>query len=141
MTYENYIKGQLVRFCVDEAWHERNPDSVLAIAQTLKNRVDEGWCGGDWLSVIHTAPDFVGTVRENRPSVEPRDLNFRRILQSIDDIYYGLANSPVNDDQGQKALYYAELHNINRDWFTETIARDPENHPMIAKVGQLNFFA
>ena len=140
MTYENYIKAQLVRFCVDEGW-DGSINTPLAIAQVLKNRVEAGWSGGDWMKVIATAPDFVGTLRK-RPEVEPRDLTFRRILQGIDEIYYGTADdSMVNDDQGQASLYYAELHNLNRQWFRDNILSDPESHPMIAKVGQINFFA
>lgn len=142
MTYENYIKAQLVRFSVDEAYHMGGVEPVLAVAQTIKNRVDAGWCGGDWLRVIDAAPEYVGTIYASRPEVEPRDLTFRRILQSIDDIYYGLADdSNVNNDQEQKSLYYAELHNINRQWFKTNILSNRESHPMIAKVGQFNFFA
>lgn len=142
MTYENYIKAQLVRYSVDEAYHMGGIEPVLAVAQTLKNRVDAGWQGGDWLRVIETAPEFVGTVRENLPIVEARSLNFRRILQSIDDVYYGIADdSNVNNDQDQKSLYYAELHNLNRDWFKVNILRDLTSHPRIAKVGQFYFFA
>lgn len=142
MTYENYIKAQLVRFCVDEAYHMGGTEPVLAVAQVIANRVGEGWCGGDWLRVIETAPDFTGTVRENRPVVEPRGVTFRRILQSIDDVYYGIADDTnVNNDQAQKSLYYAELNNLNRDWFKTNILNDLANHPMIAKVGQFNFFA
>lgn len=141
MTYENYIKAQLVRFCISEGW-DGSVNTPLAIAQTLKNRVDEGWGGGDWLKVLEAAPDFVGTVRENRPQIEPKDLTFRHVLQDIDDVYYGISfENFVNDDQGQKALYYAELHTLNRQWFKDNILSDPENHPMIAKVGQINFFA
>jgi hypothetical protein len=142
MTYENYIKAQLVRYSVDEAYHMGGIEPVLAVAQTLKNRVDAGWQGGDWLRVIETAPDFVGTVRENPPVVEARSLNFRRILQSIDDVYYGIADtSNVNNDQDQKSLYYAELHNLNRSWFKDNILSDHTSHPRIAKVGQFDFFA
>jgi hypothetical protein len=141
MTYENYIKAQLVRFAVDEAYHMGGVEPVLAVAQTIKNRVDAGWCGGDWLKVLETAYDYVGTLH-NSPRVDTRDLTFRRILQSIDDLYHGIADdSNVNNDQDQKALYYAELHNINRPWFQKNILNDRDNHPMIAKVGQFNFFA
>jgi len=141
MTYENYIKAQLVRFSVDEAYHEGSVEPVLAVAQVIKNRVDAGWWGGDWLKVIETAYEYVGTLRSS-PSFHPRDPTFRRVLQSIDDIYYGIADdSNVNNDQQQKSLYYAELHNINRPWFQKNILGDLDNHPMIAKVGQLNFFA
>jgi hypothetical protein len=145
MTYENYIKGKLVSFCVDEAYHTGSPDVVLGIAQTLKNRVDAGWCGGDWKQVIETAPDYVGTLQENRPEIDPRDVLFRRILGAIDDVYYGIADAgDVNvegPDETKVSLYYAELHNLNRQWFKDSITNDLESHPRIAKVGSFDFFA
>lgn len=141
MTYENYIKAQLVRFCVDEAYHEGSSSAILAIAHVLKNRVDAGWHGGDWKKVIETAPDYVGTVQQNPPEVDPRDVLFRKILLGIDDVYYGIADDGDVNHDDYKALYYAELHNVNREWFKETILSDLENHPRIAKVGQFDFFA
>jgi hypothetical protein len=139
VTYENYIKGQLVRFCVNEAYHEGSSILVLAIAQVLKNRVDAGW--GEWIHVIEGAPNYVGTVRQNRLALDPRDVLFRKILLGIDDIYYGTADDgDVNNDE-YKSLYYAELHNINRQWFIDNIATNSGDHPRIAKVGQFDFFA
>ena len=141
MTYENYIKAQLVRFCVNEAYHEGSSILVLAIAQVIKNRVDAGWHGGDWMKVIDTAPEYVGTIRENRPQIEPRDVLFRKILLGIDDVYYGTADDgDVNNDE-YKSLYYAELHKVNRQWFLDNVVNDLESHPRIAKVGQFDFFA
>lgn len=141
MTYENYIKAQLVRFAVDEAYHMGGVEPTLAVAQVIANRVAAGWCGGDWLKVLESAYEYVGTLHPS-PKVEPRDLTFRRILQSIDDVYYGIADdSNVNNDQEQKSLYYAQLNKINREWFKTNILEDLTNHPMIAKVGQFNFFA
>lgn len=139
MTYENYIKAQLVRFCVEEAYHEGSSILVLAIAQVLKNRVDAGW--GEWMQVIETAPNYVGTVRKHKPQVEPREVLFRKILLGIDDIYFGIADDgDVNNDE-YKSLYYAELHNINRQWFRDNITDDLDSHPRVAKVGQFDFFA
>ena len=37
MTYENYIKAQLVRFCVDEGW-DGSINTPLAIAQVLDRK-------------------------------------------------------------------------------------------------------
>lgn len=145
MTYENYIKGNLVRFCVDEAYHTGSSDAVLAIAQVLKNRVDAGWCGGDWNKVIEAAPNYVGTVQENPPEIDPRDALFRKILLCIDDVYYGIADAGnVNvegPDETKVALYYAQLNHVNRQWFKDSITSDLESHPRIAKVDQFDFFA
>ncbi len=141
MTYENYIKGQLVRFCVNEAYHEGSASTVLAIAQVLKNRVDAGWHGGEWLKVIESAPEYVGTVQKCNPTIDPRDVLFRKILLGIDDIYYGIADDGDVNNDDYKSLYYAELHNVTRAWFKENVLNDLESHPRIARVGQFDFFA
>jgi hypothetical protein len=143
MTYENYIKGKLVDFVVAEAYSCGGVEPMLAVAQVLANRVTAGWQGGDWLRVIHTAADYRGTI-QLESAVDPRDGNFRELLRRIDEVYHGIADdSAVNHETQngkQKSLYYAELHNINREWFTEHITDDHSNHPRLATVGQLTFF-
>jgi hypothetical protein len=145
MTYENYIKGKLVDVIVTEAYHHGGSDAMLAVAQVLANRVAAGWNGGDWLRVIDSAPFYRGTVWEPeaaKPVPNVRDGGFRELLRRVDDVYHGTADdSAVNNEQGQKALYYAELHNLNRVWFKENILNDLEAHPRIAVVGQMTFFA
>ena len=142
MTYENYIKARLVDFACDEAYHYGDIESVLAVAQVIANRVNAGWQGGDWKSVIDHAQKSAGTNPE-RKLINPRDLNFRRILVQIDEIYHGTADdSSINQDGDEgvtPALYYGELHEP-RDWFRDNILRDLANHPRLATVGQLTFF-
>lgn len=139
MTYESYIKSRLVDFIVEEAYSSGGVEVMLAVAQVLSNRVIAGWQGGDWLRVIKTAPDYRGTI-QIYGSIDPKDANFRELLRRVDDVYHGISDDEsVNNDSG-KSLYYAELHNINREWFTEHILSDPESHPRLASVGQLTFF-
>lgn len=139
MTYESYIKARLADFVVSEAFNSGGVEAMLAVAQVLANRVSAGWQGGDWLRVILTAPDYRGTVQPDSPA-DPKDGNFRELIRRIDDVYHGTADDAnVNNDSG-KSLYYAELHNINRDWFTDHITSDLESHPRLASVGQLTFF-
>jgi hypothetical protein len=145
MTFENYIKGKLVAFAVESGYHYGDSESMFAVAQVLKNRVDAGWCGGDWLAVINSAPDFIGTEVCQNKLFDHRDLTFRKVLSQIDDIYHGSAddsNVNITDDTGtHRALYYAELHNINRRWFTDNILNDLKSHRRLTQVGQLTFFA
>lgn len=139
MTYESYIKARLVDFVVIEAFNSGGVEAMLAVAQVLANRVNAGWQGSDWLRVIKTAPDHRGTVQPET-EIDPKDGNFRELMRRVDDVYYGTADDAnVNNDSG-KSLYYAELHNINREWFAEHITSDLESHPRLASVGQLTFF-
>ena len=143
MTYENYIKAKLVDLVIEEAYASGGVEPMLAVAQVLANRVAQGWQGGDWLRVIRSAGDYRGTMQPEFQA-DPRDSNFRELMRRIDEVYHGTADeSAVNVDtqEGkQRSLYYAELHNVNRDWFLEHITDQPANHPRLATVGQLTFF-
>jgi hypothetical protein len=143
VTYENYIKARLVDFVAAEAYTSGGIETMLAVAQVLANRVAEGWQGGDWLKVISNAGQHRGTIQPEY-QIDPRDGNFRELLRRIDEVYHGIADdSGVNiqtQDGKAVSLYYAELHNINRDWFTEHITDEPASHPRLATVGQLTFF-
>ena len=139
MTYENYVKAKLVDLVIADAFVSGGVEPMLAVAQVLANRVLAGWQGGDWLRVIHTAPDYRGTI-QIYSSIDPKDGTFRELIRRVDDVYHGTADDTnVNNDSG-KSLYYAELHNINREWFMEHITSDLESHPRLASVGQLTFF-
>jgi hypothetical protein len=143
MTYENYIKGRLVDYAVREAYHYGGTACMLAVAQVIANRVAAGW--GEWKSVLDTADNYIGTVRENPSPVDPKDLSFRLMLNMIDEIYLGTAddsNVNVTDDRGTlPALYYADISNLSRDWFRANVTDHIDRHPRIATVGPLSFFA
>jgi hypothetical protein len=139
MTYENYIKARLVDFVVIEGFNSGGVESMLAVAQVLANRVTAGWQGGDWLKVINTAPDYCGTIQPHN-TIDPKDGNFRELIRRVDDVYHGIADDTNVNNESGKSLYYAELHNINREWFTQHITEELESHPRIASVGQLTFF-
>jgi len=141
MTYESYVKSKLVDFVVQEAYHHGGYEPMLAVAQVLANRVAAGWHGGDWLAVILAAPNTRGTVREEVATPSSRDTMFRELLRRIDDVYHGTADDSNVNTEDQKALYYAELHNLNREWFMVHVIDDLEDHPRIATVAQMTFFA
>lgn len=141
MTFESYVKARMLDFVVVEAYASGGLEPMLAVAQVLKNRVDAGWQGGDWIRVIESAPEYRGTVQpEMHTHLDPRDGTFRELMRRIDEVYFGTAEDDnVNNGLG-KSLYYAELHNINRDWFQTHILDEIEDHPRLAVVGQLTFF-
>ena len=141
MTFESYVKSRLMDFVIEEAYSSGGVETMLAVAQALANRVKAGWQGGDWLRVIDSAPDYRGTVQpKNYTPLDPRDGNFRELMRRVDDVYHGTADDTNVNNESGKSLYYAELHNINREWFSEHILQDPDSHPRLAVVGQLTFF-
>jgi hypothetical protein len=126
---------------VEDAYASGGVEAMLAVAQVIKNRVDAGWNGGEWLRVIEDAPERRGTEPPHvHTHLDPRDGNFRELLRRIDDVYYGTADDTNVNNESGKSLYYAELHNITSDWFREHILSDLESHPRLASVGQLTFF-
>lgn len=145
MTYENYIKGMLATFAVEEGYRYGGTDCSMAVAQVIANRVAAGWFGGDWRKVILDAPNMRGTTYAQPFQYDTRETAFRQIITLIDDVYHGVADSSsVNlvDENGTiPALYYCVLHNVTSEWFRQRILNDLENHPRIAVVGQLTFFA
>jgi len=141
VTFESYVKSRLMDFVIEEAYSSGGVETMLAVAQALANRVKAGWQGGDWLRVIDSAPDYRGTVQpKNYTPLDPRDGNFRELMRRVDDVYHGTADDTNVNNESGKSLYYAELHNINREWFSEHILQDPDSHPRLAVVGQLTFF-
>jgi hypothetical protein len=73
--------------------------------------------------------------------VDEREGSFRELLRKVDDIYHGIADDTNVNLEEHKSLYYAELNNITNPWFQENILNDLDEHPRIATVGQLTFFA
>lgn len=145
MTFENFVKARLVDFVMNESQGDPSLNCQLAIAQCLSNRVNAGWCGGDWLAVIDGAPDVTGTVYPERAPVNTREPSFRELLRRIDDVYYGAAESlisveSIDGDETIHPLYYCVGNNVNREWFKEHILSEPEAHRMVAQVGSLFFF-
>jgi hypothetical protein len=143
MTYENYIKGRLVEYAVQEAYLYGGTACMCAVAQVIANRVKAGW--GEWKNVLDGTARYSGNVHVLTPSFEARDLTFRHMLSLIDDIYLGTAddsNVNVTDDRGTlNALYYADLTYPLSDWFRVNITDHIDKHPRIATVGPLTFFA
>jgi hypothetical protein len=143
LTYENYIKGRLVDFVVNEAYRYGGTDAMFAVAQVMKNRVDAGWQGGNWKRVIDDAPNFAANEYGRAEPVDPKDMMFRKILAGIDDIYHGTAddtNVNIDGDTKLVSLYYCDPGLPARQWFRDNIFGDYVNHPRIAQVAQLTFF-
>lgn len=144
MTYENYIKGLLATFAVEEAYRYGGSDCPLAVAQVIANRVTAGWYGGDWRKIILDAPNNRGTLYPEPFEYDTRESGFRQILTKIDDVYYGIADSSNVNVEGEEgitpSLYYCVLHKVNNEWFKKSILNDQKSHPRIAVVGQLTFF-
>ena len=136
MTSDNFLKAELALFAWQNAHEYGGIDNMLALACVLRNRVKQGWMGGDWSQVIAEAPGKAGdnTIKGGYPDV--RDVNVRLLLQRID----GIFNDSEPDRYTDGALYYAELDKVTNPWFRENITQKLQNHAIVAKVGPVTFF-
>lgn len=134
MNADSYIKGRLAAFCIEEA--QQSEDNMVAVAHVLRNRVDGGWEGGDWMRMLDGAEKLRGSSRYRATGVDIQAVMIQRFLRQVDDIYDGSST----DELTNGALYYCELHNITNAWFLDSIVRDPESHPRLAQVGLTTFF-
>jgi len=135
LNADTFIKGRLAEFCIREGIDAGGVDKMTAIAHVLRNRVDAGWHGGDWMRVLETAAEARGTEPPPLPYLNLRDSSVKLFMQRIDDIYHGAA-----EDETNGALFYADLHNLTNDWFLENVARDPAHHAHVATIGLTTFF-
>jgi hypothetical protein len=137
---DNYIKARLATFCIEECGKDGDTANMLAIAFVLRNRVEAGWHGGDWLRVIEDAPKQRGNIPPPLVGLSLRDYNIKEFLRQIDDVYSGAAENDLTDTDDTHALYYAVLHTLTDEWFISNIARNHSSHPKIATVGLTSFF-
>ena len=108
----------------------------------LANRVKLGW--GSWLQVLDGIPRFMAE-NELPPLEHPSiwDQNFVRMLQMVDGIFDGSV-----PDASNSALYWGDLNNIQRAWFSENIIMAPHpihanmrHHQRVKDMNSLSFWA
>lgn len=135
MTAETYIKAHLAALAHREAGHCGGVNNMLAVAFVVRNRQRAGWRGGNWMELIASHDEYSAWLH---PATTPdlRELNFRILLQQIDDVFSGLAG----DKMTEGALYYCELNRVERAWFKENVLHDATSHPRVAQVGNVSFF-
>lgn len=136
MIPEMYVKAELARVCYLEAAHHGGVDGMRAVALTMRNRVDAGWFGGDWMMVLNRRSDADAYPPAEPAEVNVRDIQFRVLLRDVEEIYHGSASDTLTGG----ALYYCDLSREPREWFVKNILRKGEEHPRCATVGPLSFF-
>jgi hypothetical protein len=152
---ETFVKGQLAALTYREAFAAGGVSPMLAVACIIRNRVEKGWHGGDWMENVNHANRYAPF--EPLPLIEDPehgwidpdsifDLSngvFRRVLQDVDDIYTGQFEDHLFSSNG---LYYLDTGllqsgRVIRGWFERKILGEPKIHPRLAQVGNLVIFA
>lgn len=138
MVPSDYVKSQIATLMFNES-HDDLIIGMTAAGLVLRNRVQAGWEGGNWLKLIETFDKY----HFYPDAVEPRVMKlgnpygddlFRRILAIAEVIFDGREK-----DITCGALYYGRLDRCSED-FKRKIVRQPEAHPRIATVGLKQFF-
>lgn len=149
MTGSDFIKAEMARLAYHDAFSE-GINGMLAVCFTLRNRVNLGWWGGDWISVLSHHRDYSYRVEPYPDTLpDPRVFSFQTLLQEIDGIFSGQrtdditvpAQPSLQAGAYRPMLYYAKLDGITNEWFLENISRNTAQHSRVAQVGQLFFFS
>src|SRR6266481_297945 len=149
MQGTDFLCGQLALLAWRDGFTE-GLSGMEAVCFVIRNRVNAGWWGGNWVDVLAHHRDYSYRTELYPDTLpDPRVYSFQYLLQEINGIFSGqrkddvtVPNQPSFVASAYKpALYYAKLNEINRDWFLENISRQPQIHSRVAQVGALTFFS
>lgn len=148
MNASQFLQGQLALFAWRDGFSE-GLNGMLAVAHTIRRRVDAGWWGGDWTQVLSHHRDYSAYLEPYSDTVpDPRIWSVQCLLQEIPGIFDGSKKDDITVPKesvlarpAAGALYYARLDRITSEHFLNNISRKPELHPRVAQVGQTFFFA
>jgi hypothetical protein len=149
MDGSSFIKAEICRLAYLDGFSE-GLNGMMAISFVLRNRVNAGWWGGDWVNVLSHHKDYSYRTEPYPDTIpDPRVFSFQTLLQEIDGIFSGQRVDDITvpvqpsfqPSAYPKALYYAKLDSISNPWFLESISRNTQQHSRVAQVGQLFFFS
>jgi hypothetical protein len=148
MTGTDFLCSNLALLAWRDGFSE-GLNGMLAVAHTIKRRVDAGWYNGDWASVLSNHKKWSARTEPYSEEVpDPRIYSFQCLLQEVNGIFNGsrqdditVPKDTVLSRPAPGALYYGRLDAITSEHFLLEIARKPELHPRVAQVGMLTFFA
>jgi hypothetical protein len=121
-----------------ESWrygHKFGPKGPAIIARILHNRVKRGW--GTWAQVLNDMPKFnaINIGEEPKEYPDPYNPAFIKVLVEVDKIFSG-----DEDTVSNKAVFFADLGNITREWFLTNVVRNPGEHPGGGNYGLLTYW-
>lgn len=125
----------LCALCIWREARGEGPLGMQAVAWVIWNRHIK-W-GKTVYDVIMGPNQFTSmTVEKNPPSPPPGDPQYNQAFQIVSGIQSGAVNDPTNG-----SCYYYNPTTADSPWFVNHIVNDPENHPLMAKIGRQEFFA
>lgn len=150
MTLNDIQRAHLAMMAVREAGEGGALEQMKAICYCIRNRVRQGWHGGDWIQVLEHLDDARGNVVTGpRMVIDAGNRNFQRLIMEIDEIYFSRrdyerepsnARMPDLEEAIGKACYWLFINQPVVSWFEDHILKDPKNHPQKANMGLMLFF-
>lgn len=148
MTGSDFLCANLAMLAWRDGFSE-GLNGMLAVAHTIKRRVDAGWYNGDWASILSNHKKWSARVEPYSEEIpDPRIYSFQCLLQEVNGIFNGSKQDDITvpaqsvlSRPAPGALYYGRLDQITNEWFLNEISRKPELHPRVANVGMLVFMA
>lgn len=141
MTSDNFIMS-LLALLAEREERSNGVNGMLGVMFVVRNRVNAGWNGGDWVKVITSHNQFssISVLGDSQTVWYPdsREPNFQRILQEVDGVYDGSTADTLTNN----ALYYADLSSPGYNkggWFDRCVANSPD-HPRVAVIGSTTYF-
>ena len=148
MTLSDFQRAMLAAFAARESGIGASLEEMKAIAYCVRNRVRQGWHGGNWLANLENADQYRGNLKGPHIPIDADSRPVQRLVREIDDIYFGLresTNSPqaqtngIEDSIG-KCCYWLRANEPFSPWFVEKIIHDPDHHPLRMQMGTLYFY-
>jgi hypothetical protein len=145
----DFDKAMLVEFAVREV-AGGSLEEMQAVVYCIRNRVRKGWHDGKWVENLEQSFNYAAHERPFFPAaLNCDDRNYQRLLNAIDDIYYGQRNTAPGKEDAQgsdleaaigTATYWQFLKRPVRAWFNDNVVADKPNHPMRTQMGMMIFY-
>lgn len=147
VTPSDFNKAALAIFAAKAAGPGASFEQMKGICCCIRNRVREGW--GEWLDVIEAAEDDKANLPGPRVRLDTENKSLRRLMQEIDDIYYGGGSHQILgpgseegtlEDALERAVFWAFVNQPFQPWFVENVIHRPDNFPEVATMATMIFY-
>jgi len=130
---EDFIKSEIALASWRYGSHYGAEKASILIAQTLANR-NRKW-GTPWLELLTKAPQFDAAPPTTTGYPNIWDRSFLKLLLEMDGLFDGTRKDDTNG-----ALYFGDTTNIQSKWFLMKIARNHDEHQIVAAMNSLTFW-
>jgi hypothetical protein len=150
MTQNDFTRAQLAAFCIREAGPDAPVEHMKAIALCMRNRVRQGWHGGEWLENIDQAGQYAAHSPGLRVYLDMKNRSQSRLVREIDEIFFSRPSDEWSaesagesislEESVRKSVYWAFTNRAFTDWFKSQILYKAEEHRQGTQIGLMMLF-